>query len=500
MAFNLEDCYGFGAGHNFTDYETVAGQVSRDLNSYALITDINANLITIDINNAYLGQFGTFKAGEVILIHASASPTLKTEKLGNFICAKIEVANAEKLTLDKDISATFDASDLDNYCIQAVTFAEFHCLKVNAGSAIQPQIYSSSAHHGGILAIKVTDKLTLNGDIDLTDCGISTYQKDYLRPLTDQEIKGTLDADELAGQENYCNNNNFLLNSGDGAAFIFAKIINADKNARIGNPDTHGKKYCRGAEDTTFKPSNITNVGGSSLLIVADRIYFNSVTLAKYRKISDSIAKKGKGLARCYIATQNYFHKDERLFHADIISDYARLSVKHNVTDFGTGKNQTCENPTYRLNTLQVLNRITNYSAEILLNNEKSLAPIAAGTKVLMLGVFPKLNEIIGVDGNVVTFKYKLTEDILRGLTVPEFENFTLTQNYYISDIFAVMVSNKAKFSSKINADHSFIFANDLEIVSGAWLGDEVMVAYKTLTGDLKSAVPEGSLTLASAN
>ena len=43
MAFNLDDCYGFGAGHNFTDYETTAGQVSRDLNSYALITDISAD-------------------------------------------------------------------------------------------------------------------------------------------------------------------------------------------------------------------------------------------------------------------------------------------------------------------------------------------------------------------------------------------------------------------------------------------------------------------------
>ena len=493
MAFNLTDCYGFGAGHNFTDFEIAAGQVSRDLNSYALITDISANLITIDIDNAYVGQFGTFKAGEVILIHASASPTLKTDKLGKFICAKIEVADAGKLTLDKDISATFDSEDLENYCLQAVTFAEFHCLKVNAGAAIQPQIFSSSNHYGGILALKVSDTLTLDGDIDLTDCGISTYQKDYLRPLTEQEQSGELDADEQAGKENYCINNIFLLNSGDGAAFIFAKKIIASDDARIGNPATHGKFNNRGAADSTFKPSNVTNVGGSSIFIATDDFVFDDFNLAKYRTSSESDAKKGKGLARCYIATRNYTACDGKLYHADIISDYARISREHCIKDFGTGKHGDIENPTFKLNEYLILQRFTDFQAKILLNSEKGLANIAPGTKCLIIGCITTLNKITAVDGEIITFKNKLADELVKIITVPEFENFTLTQDIE-ADFFAVFVKNKCKIASKIKAS-SFIFANDLEITSGAHLGDKVFCVYNTLTGDLASAVPESSLT-----
>ena len=500
MAFNLEECYGYGRGHNFTDFETTAGQVSRDFNSYAALSDISANLITIDIDNAYVGQFGSFKAGEVILIHASASPTLQTDKLGKFICAKIEVADSGKLKLDKDISATFTAEDLENYCVQAVTFAEFHCLKVSAKSAIQPQIYSTEHKHGGILAVKVSDTLTLDGDIDLTDCGISTYQKDYLRPLTDQELHGELDADERSGEENYCINNIFLLNSGDGAAFIFAKKIVATDDARIGNPATHGKIFCRGAEDSPYKPSNVTNVGGSSILLATDEPNYSTLNFAKYRTSSESDAKKGKGLARCYIATKVYSTCDDALFHADIISDYARISTKHYITDFGDGRHGDIENPTFRLNEVQTLHRISDFKAEFLLKPKKGLANFAVGTKCLIIcNYFPVLNEITALEGDVVTFKNKLADEVCSCITVPEVENFALNQDFDISDIFALFVKDKCKISAKIKAT-SFIFARELEVASGAWLGDKVFCVYNSLTGELASAVPEGSLTFAKAD
>ncbi len=493
MAFNLEDCYGFGKGHNFTDYEIPAGQVSRDLNSYALITDINANLITIDIEKAYIGQFGSFKAGEVILIHASASPTLQTEKLGKFICAKIEVAEDGFLTLDKNISTIFADDDLENYCIQAITFAEFHCLKICSGAAVQPQIFSSANHYGGILAVKVSDTLTLHGDIDLTDCGISTYQKDYLRPLTTQEINGTLNADPQAGEENYCINNIFPLNSGDGAAFIFAKELFTYRNARIGNPETHGKINCRGAADSPFKPSNITNIGGSSILICTETTKIFPINLAKYRRLSDSDAKKGKGLARCYVATQDYCKGDDALFHADVISDHARLSRTHKVIDFGTGKHGDSQNPTFRLNERIVFHRISDNSAEIVVNNKKGLATLKTGTKCIMINFISTFNEIVEVNGDVVTFKNKLTDEIFPCITIAEFENLTLTQDFE-EDYFAVMVKNKCKIAGKIKAT-SFIFANELELSSGAWLGERVLLAANKITGDLASAVPKGAFT-----
>ena len=66
------------------------------------------------------------------MIHASASAT-KADKLGKFVCAKITIADDGDLTLDKDISATFTAADLLDYKIQAVTFTNFHCLKIKKG-------------------------------------------------------------------------------------------------------------------------------------------------------------------------------------------------------------------------------------------------------------------------------------------------------------------------------------------------------------------------------
>jgi len=480
MAFDLQSCYGFGRGADFTDYEVESGEVFDDFNSYAL--------------NAYLGQFGSFKAGEVILIHASSSPTMSTAKLGKFICAKIEVANNDVLTLDKDISTTFSTADLADYYIQAVTFAEFHCLKIYG--AVTPQIYSSTAHHGGIFAIKVADKLTLEGVIDLTDKGISTYQKDDLRPLTSQELEGTLDADDLAGNENYCINNIFPLNSGDGAAFIFAEKIKAKKKARIGNPSTRGKFNCRGAADSPFKPSNVTNVGGSSILIVAENKEIFSLNLAKYRTTFDSDAKRGKGLARCYIALgkKNFYgDNDDKLYHADLISDYARLSREFKVRDFGSGIYGSVDSPRIRLNSFAEITPVKN-NVGILRNQFRGLAALNEDSRCVLFNPDPVFCNLSSVGNDVAEF-YKPIFSGLEGsleiAAMPEFENLTLTQKD-TGNIFAVYVRNKFSLSAVLNFNKVIIFAKEIELSGSAKFCGKVMLCAEKITGDLDA--PKDSL------
>lgn len=486
MSFKLQECYGYGTGHNFTDYEVEKGEVFDNFNSYALVTEIDRNLITIDLEHAYLGQFEKFEAGNVILLHASASPTLKINKLGKFIAAKIEVADNGRLTLDKNIEETFAAEDLLDYKIQAVTFANFHCLKIYG--AVTPQRYSSTSYHGGILAIKCSDFLQLEGNIDLADCGISPYQKNYLRPLLPEELNPT-----KFTKENFCDDNVFPLNSGDGAAFIFAKYLTSTENARIGFRGTHGKNDCRGDEPSVFKPSNVTNVGGSSILIVCEKENISAVNLAKYRAETSSDALKGKGLARCYIATREPFTKfdDEKLYHADLISDPARFSYRSNFFDFGSGVDGDVENPIRRINKAFDFLKL-NKSVGLYGNVEPfyTLTDLYAGTKILFLtGMFPMLNEIkvnthyhLILKDNLPQIFERISWRKLKAITVPQFNNLTINIARH-SEEFAVLVKEKFKLTAQIYCKNAFIFANEIEFGSAAKIGGNVFICANKITG-----------------
>lgn len=492
MAFNLKDCYGYGDGiRNFNDVEVLEGQAPENFNSYAPIVEIQNNLVKIDLENAVIGQYEKFMAGEEILIHASASPTLENEKLGKFICAKIEVADGGNLTLDKDISGTFLQEDLENYKIQAVTFANFHCLKINSGANVKPLAYSATKYCGGILAIKCSESLQLRGgNILLNDCGIPTYQKNYLRPLTGQEKVGTLDADERAGEENFCEENVFPLNSGDGAAFIFAKEITAEKKSRIGNIYTHGRLRCRGAQDTEYKPATITNVGGSSIFIVTETFSCAGAVLAKYREERISEAEQGKGLARCYIATRKLLPPDDKLFHADLISDAARISRDFLIKDFGSGKFDDCENPQYPLNGRMLLKVISKNRAVKLLEPENNpLAKFEVGRKCL--STFGNEFEIVGVEDEIFTFSPQLPNEMAEIISLPEFENFTLTEDWS-DDFFALKVKNKCKISGKISG-YSYIVADTLEVDENTWLGDCVFLVYRQAIGLSDKNLPKNA-------
>ena len=498
MAFDLAQVYGFGTGE-LQDVEVDDPELHDDFNSYAAVTEIRYNEITIDLDNASLGVFEKFSAGSDILIHASASYGA-TEKLGKFICAKITYAEENGvLTLDKDISETFSYEDATTYKIQAITFANFHCLKIQQGALVAPQPYSATKFYGGILAIKCSHSLELNGGhITLSDTGIPVFQKDLLRPSLEQEVLGELDASDRAGEENLCNDNIFPLNSGDGAAFIFAKEIISSNFSRIGNTLTHGKIFCRGARDSKFKPSNTTNIGGSSILIANKKGNVALLNLAKYRNSNSAV---GKGLARCCVATYLPFFDDgNKLYFNDTISDVARVSRDFKLYDFGTGSYGNVENPNYKLNNYIGLRNSCGTVADIDYLGVNGAAAFKVGAKCIVVGSDRKFKiaEVVEIENNCVTFDQLLPKNAYYALTLPEFENLTLTQDYE-GDIFAVLVKNKLKVSGKIEG-RCYIFADTLEC-SGARLGTDRLVLVAKNVSDIDAAtLPADNAVYKSAN
>lgn len=324
MAFKVD--YGDG---NLGDVVISDGSYNK-INSFARITAINGNIITIDAENAFVGDFEHFTAGNEVLIHVSATNATDTAMLGAFMTCKIELVDRNILTLDKPV---FDI-DLERYYVQAVTIANFKNVYLMEGAILSPPQYSPFLFIGGILAVKAWNEFSFEGGhIDLTECGIPTKYKDRLRPITYQEsaARGELDSGSLAGEENFITDK-ILMNAGDGVCYLAAKELICDGNSRIGNINTYGKAHCRAAADTKFKPSNTINIGGSTIIIAAETIkHFDTRMFAKYR---DSRLDAGKGLSRCFIATESNIAYDDKLYAADLIANPYRVVENLGVYSF----------------------------------------------------------------------------------------------------------------------------------------------------------------------
>ena len=486
MSYDLAAIGGYGTAAD-NDVEISDGTLET-VNSYVKISGIDElddYKVVIDTDSAILGSYEKFVAGNDIFIHVSTSTT-ETDYLGKYMVAKIRLVSVNGIiTLDKKITDLIPRDEFEYYSVQAVTIANFDCLKLKAGGIIAPQLYDPYKMCGGILCIRCWDSLKFEGGhIDLTDCGIPANRKHLLRPLTSQETaaNGESDVAKLSGQENFITAERFLLNAGDGAAFIIAKNIYCNEESRIGNPSTHGAQFCRGAYNSVgVKPSNITNIGGSTILIAAENIYdFSPKMIAKYRTASTKDAEIGRGLCRCYIASNTTLRNDEGLYAYDILSDKNRLSRKLNVKDFGTGNYGSITNPIKALNNYAQVTSIAQGGHRLTINNEtiNGLTPINEGTLILVQ-VIQRSSEHTEHAGEIVTAtvvkrgeNYLITdfpapqinpeEYLMQVVSVPQFENFTLNQNYTgtipfngkVGGVFAMAVSNVADLSSgKINVE-----------------------------------------------
>ena len=438
MSFKI-DC---GDGR-LKDVEIKNG-LNRNLNSYARVVEINQKVFTID--NVFDGDFNNFTAGEKVLIHVSATNGTDASNLGRFLFAEIEYVNGNLLTL----SENFDC-DLNYFYVQLISVPQFRNLTLK-NATLTPQNFDVFKFTGGLMVAQVQDTFKMeNSNIDLTDCGIPTQKKLTYRPLTEFELSGETDGSKFAGTENL---SPCILNSGDGLFFIQCGNFAADSASRIGNPKTHGRAGCRGAADSAFKPSNVTNIGGSSIFIAAENFNAPVEILAKYRNAD---LPAGRGICRSLIATNTILPNDEKLYHFEILADESRVQ-KLGIENFGNGTLGNFVNPEFKLNNFAEVEVVVGNKLYLKNKTLNGIAPFKTGSLVMLRkndGEF-FISRVVECGDNFILIEK--TFEAVEVLTIPEFENLTL-DNFSTDKILAVAVADIFNVGT-INAAKSEKFGN----------------------------------------
>ena len=312
MAYDIIGARGYGSAE--------AGDATNpaSINHFAAVSAVGANSITVD-------DATNFPAGTEILMHIAGAQTSSAlaANLGSYKFAKVMGVSGNVLTLS---TAPISASPSD-YFYQAVSVPHYQTLTIS--ETISPPAFSNGV--GGLLVFKA-QKVVFSGAINLVDKGLTNADH---RPLTTQEDGGILDTAQLSAYENEATATNLTLQKGDGACLILAKRIDFASSARIGDPNFHGIARCRNADDSLGRNSSYTNIGGSSIAIVAETISsFSANIISKYRS---KTLEAGKGLARAYIATESQLPFDEGLYSYDVISKPERLAEETLISDCGDG-------------------------------------------------------------------------------------------------------------------------------------------------------------------
>lgn len=193
---------------------------TEKINSYAIIKSANGKNIVINswTNGAIASKSLAPTVGDEVMIHVSQSKGTNFSYLGNFAFRKIAAINGNTITLDSEINEFPLASILANYYVQIITVPNFETLTLDYGETINikhgliPLQYSKTTG-GGIIALRASNSLTVNGYI--TTSGYGPARNDTLQ-LTHADMI-----------------NNFVLGSG-GCVFIAAKNFTATSTARIG--------------------------------------------------------------------------------------------------------------------------------------------------------------------------------------------------------------------------------------------------------------------------
>ena len=411
MAFNIQAAQGYGAGSADVVNST------ETINAYAKVTALSGNSITVD--NAE-----NFNVGGEIFLHDTCP--------GRWLIASITAKAANVLTLNKELLwATLPAY------LQAVSVPHFKTLTIESGHSISPPAFQNGK--GGIVVFKCSESLTLGGSIDLVDKGIAVADKS-IRPYAPHEDLAVEDTSTYSGYENATMPYYVPLNVGDGLAFILTKKLIKTNSGRLGNPNTGGYAYCRGANHPN-RP-NHTNVGGSTILLVAETIQgYSPLMLSKYR---DKNKAEGKGLARCYVASNTVLNNDEALYSYDIISDPTRLKTNCNISNFGDGKSSARTNPTKDVN---IFARVVSIDDKTIAYADKS-ADYTFPQGALVMIHFKNtgstytvdsgrfwLSKILSDDGNRLTLKDAPPSISLKNYSaqivhIPRCPSFTLNQTY----------------------------------------------------------------------
>lgn len=466
MAFDLSLHGGFGSGK----LGDVTDPTTEVINAYAVVDDINTyNFLATPIwDSAYVKWENC--VGEQVMLHGiTGKPSTTNACIGHYLIATItnavEENGALRITIDTSTRSTGLTSFGAGYW-QAILVPQFKNLKLQS-KTLKPAAYSLYnvpiggtasvlAPCGGVIVFKCSETFTLAGaHIDLRNAGLSPSHTDIAsyRPLLAHEQNGTLDTNLYSGCENSVTKDRLLVNAGDGACLIMASYVSSTSgSSRIGNPATSGVQYCRGASDSEGTPANVTNIGGSTIAVVANT--WNNFTpnaIAKYRTVS---TPEGRGLARAYLAIRNPYNNikpDEGLYAQDVLPDSNRVKSLFNLYGFGTGQTGTYTyqtvTPPKCFNQYAKVTAISGrvYTISKLSLDVESIVDWTVGAMVMIHqsrkssgndyndGAF-KLSTITAISGSTVTIKHNFSFNLstynVQMIVVPEFRNLTLQKEY----------------------------------------------------------------------
>ena len=434
MAYKMSDVGSWGTGA-LGDITNPAGQI----NSYANVTAINGTSVTIGTPSN--GIYETFAVGKEILLHVSAlAAGSNTAYLGKYLSATITGVAGSVLTLSKDPTGLLPAVELTNHHVQAITIAQFATLNLSA--TIAPLAYNATNKYGGVIALKCKTALNISGSgkIDLAAKGIPIGSI-ALRPATAQESNTS-----QMGWENHITARNLYLNCPDGAAFIAAKASALSGTAaRIGGTTAGVSRY---PYNTAFENASASVVvGGPTILWASGTI--SGFTPSIISKTSSN--GSGRGLGRCYIATDSKMPADECLYSVDCLSNPARLTSM-GIKNFGSGALGTISNPSGQINSYAPITGLSSDGLQIGIGTTYNGAyeRIEVGNTVMFhvsrqistdnehLGKFI-LAKVLAVAGTTVTIDKSVTSVLPSSIlssykcqlvTVAQFDTLTISGTY----------------------------------------------------------------------
>ena len=155
------------------------------LNSYAEVTAIAANGSDLTISpDIYIGQYGTFAAGDEVMIHLSALKGTHDTEIGFYDIRRISSISGTSATLDEPIREFAASQAVSHYNAQMIKIPNFSSAAIAAAATVSPLKWDG--RKGGIAAFKAQGNAAIDGKI-LT-AGFGPERKDTSHYLTHQSV------------------------------------------------------------------------------------------------------------------------------------------------------------------------------------------------------------------------------------------------------------------------------------------------------------------------
>ena len=433
MAFRIDANLGYGDGEtgNLT-----AGS-AQVVNNYAQVYYISGK--AVKITNVSNTGYGTFEAGQEVLIHVAGYKGTATycKKRGFWRFCKITAVTDNVITLSKDCGTITNGFSIDDLYVQLITVPHFKTLTLDEGKSVTCPQFDPSTGRGGVVVFKCSEELKFNGGHINTRLKGMPDNSYWSKGRVPDEMYDSILRRE-GGYEHYRTLNHLTINYPDGAALILTKKMTCHDDSRIGNY-TLNNDGSRGAVDG----DSTTIFGGSSVALVAETIDNWHDKMIQLQS-SYTYGQGARGISRCYVATETALVYKKRFFALDVISDPTRMSRELNIKSFGDGSLGDTTNYSYQLNTYANITAIDSSRKVLTIGNISTdgLAKLQVGALVMLHSVPRKyfgcagsvlFTYITGMNVNTITiadpypavnYAGNLTHYSPQIIAVPQFRNF----------------------------------------------------------------------------